>query len=104
VVGFGGPAIGEIRRTERDGAAGEFGEAPEPEGIKIDEVTGVLLRGPFSFSSPQTKFGRRIAEEGLENRGSGTQAEEQFRIPGRIYREIEAAFKPWGERRHRVSG
>ena len=94
VVGLVGPPVLEIGGGKLFGTGNKIIDASKPERLKIDEMTGMLLRGPLAIGLRSDDAVGAIAESLLKARGRSTQACEQIRKKLGRKGELEAAFEP----------
>lgn len=98
-----GFAILQIGGRELFFAVDEIVNALGPKGFEIEQMTGLLLGGPFFAAACDEAMGRYAAQEFFEARGSATQADAEIgiEVDGKV--KFEFSFKPLAGVAHKES-
>lgn len=95
--------IRQVCRSELIAAACVVFNSRQPQMLKIEQVTGVFLRGPLVFRSRDENFAGLLPKSLVESCGRAPQTGAEIRQKLDRKRKIECAFEPdWRLYRHPV--
>jgi len=94
VIRLVSPSVRQIGRSKLGLTCEELFRAAAPQGLQVEEMPGVLLRGPLAIVTPRQNIGAQRAHALLEPRGGTSESLKEAREAINWHIEIERTFKP----------